>query len=174
MCLCPNDGAPHQQSIHVLLWKALANCAKAAAVQHHIAGKMHRKIFLPQNRWISLYSIHPTFLIPSTLWYKSLIFSKVVMYRIPPLNSVMYSVLYPSIKLGQTDSFSCIFFQPLSHPAIFQFTLSLFIFFFGSSCFPASVSMVKDKYTLTVNHDNHMRWWAETVLFCPPLILGYC
>lgn len=40
-------------------------------------------------------------------------------------------VLYLSIKLGQRDIFSCIFFQPISHPAIFQFTLW---FSSGSGC----------------------------------------
>lgn len=37
---------------------------------------------------------------------------------------------------------------------------------------PASVWMVKDKYTLTVNHDNHMRWWDETVVYCPDFSLS--
>ena len=90
--------------------------------------------------------------------------------------------LYLSIKLGQRDIFLMYIFPASISPCYFPIRPLVGFLLRVQLSLPASVWMVKDKYTLTVNRDNHMRWWDETVVYCPdfslppslPLSLSLC
>ena len=79
--------------------------------------------------------------------------------------------LYLSIKLGQRDIFLMYIFPASISPCYFPIRPLVGFLLRVQLSLPASVWMVKDKYTLTVNHDNHMRWWDETVVYCPDFSL---